>query len=330
MSRKFEELRTINNYIEPGSADTLPFFLSAGRDRRFRNLLLTSAIIHVVLLVVLLRLDWLAFRRIHPTTGSTSQLVKITELAAPPERFALRTRPEPLERVDVSRLNFDPNDPDDQRLLSRSPRPSRQRGDAGKGAVLNQVEKHAARGGDATSLPEANAQQPRSSAQPPVTAQIVPPGKSSPPQSAPISDPPAREGPSAPPAPSSAGTEHAREATPGTRRGTGSDAAALGMTSAQGQYIAYVRAKIIRINEENMPRKWIEDVLHDKVAAVFALSVNRDGHVGSLHLVRSCGYSLLDSRAREAILLAGPFEGYPQTAGESLQFTVTVYYTPYR
>jgi len=77
-----------------------------------------------------------------------------------------------------------------------------------------------------------------------------------------------------------------------------------------------------------MPRKWIESVLSNKVSALFGLVLERGGRVSRLWLVRSSGYAVLDARAREAILLASPFEGYPQAADDSIQFTVVVYYTP--
>ncbi|HMG35171.1 MAG TPA: hypothetical protein VKM94_14625 [Blastocatellia bacterium] len=322
-------LPTLNRYIGTQSPETLPLIYLVGRDRRFTWLITVSMALHILFFAIILRLDWLAFRRIEAEsrTGSSAPLVKLTELAAPPDRYALRNRPEPIERTDIHHLQFDPNNTNDQQLLSRSPRPSEQRGNGGRLPSPNQLERRlqanavASKGDDNLST----ATRPRT-VQPPVTSQVQAdraPGNTPAPAEVPASRAAASNSAAAPSPPGTA-----KEPSEGTRRGTGSESSALGMTSAQGQYIAYVRAKIIRINEENMPRKWIEDVLSNKVSASFGLVVERSGRVSKLWLIRTSGYALLDGRAREAILLASPFEGYPQTAGDSLQFTVIVYYTP--
>jgi TonB family protein len=132
------------------------------------------------------------------------------------------------------------------------------------------------------------------------------------------------------PVPASTTQGTPQETVRGSVRGSGAESNVLGLSNAQGNFIAYVRAKIMRVNEENMPRKFIEDLLRDKVSAEFGLTIRRDGRVLVLQLVRSSGYAVLDARAREAILLASPFEGYPPTAGDLPPFTVTVFYTPYR
>jgi TonB family protein len=75
-----------------------------------------------------------------------------------------------------------------------------------------------------------------------------------------------------------------------------------------------------------MPRKWVEDMLTGKVSANFDLLLGRGGRILSVRLVRSTGYPQLDDIARQAIYMASPFEGYPQQAGESILFTVTVHY----
>jgi len=334
MSEVGSILKTLNSYAESGAGDhaLTGMAFEIGRDRRFTSLLIFSLIAHGIFVVGILRIDWVLFHRAVTTPRSQAPLVKLTELAAPPDRFPLRTKPEPIERADISRLQFDPNDPDDQRLLSRSPRPSQQRGNAGRLPSSDQLERRlrATRGGGEVNetLEPTNA----TVRQPPTTAQVQP-GPNPPTETAPFADgPPGRSSTASPaPAPAPPATaKTASEAAPGSRRGTGSESSALGMSSAQGLYIAYVRAKILHVNETNLPRKWIEDVLHDKVSAQFGLTIRRDGRVGSLELVRSSGYAVLDGRAREAIILASPFEGYPQNAGDSLQFTVTVYYTPYR
>lgn len=104
----------------------------------------------------------------------------------------------------------------------------------------------------------------------------------------------------------------------------------LALRQAQSQYIAYVRAKIYKVNEQIMPRRWIEDVLTEKVSAEFSVLLGRGGRIISAQLVRSSGYSTLDEIARQAIYTASPFEGWPQEAGETLSLTVTIYYSPWR
>jgi TonB family protein len=90
--------------------------------------------------------------------------------------------------------------------------------------------------------------------------------------------------------------------------------------------MALVRAKISKVNERIMPREWIKDVLRDKVSADFSLVIKRDGQILSSRLLRSSGYSVLDGYARQAIFTASPFEGFPQAAGNTIVFTVTVYF----
>jgi TonB family protein len=94
--------------------------------------------------------------------------------------------------------------------------------------------------------------------------------------------------------------------------------------------MAYVRAKISKENERIMPRRLIEELLSDKISADFEIEIGRDGRLLSARLVRSSGYSQLDSVARQAIFISSPFEGYPQNAGDKIPLRVTVYYTPYR
>ena len=90
--------------------------------------------------------------------------------------------------------------------------------------------------------------------------------------------------------------------------------------------MAYVRAKIRKANERIMPRDWIKDMLSNKVSADFTVVIRRDGSILSTRMVRSTGYSVLDDSARQAIFTASPYEGYPQDAGNSLTFTITVYF----
>lgn len=90
--------------------------------------------------------------------------------------------------------------------------------------------------------------------------------------------------------------------------------------------MAYVRAKIRNANERIMPREWIKDVLREKVSADFLLVIKRDGQILTARLARSTGYSVLDNYARQAIYTASPFEGFPQAAGNTITFTVTIYF----
>ncbi|HXG66609.1 MAG TPA: TonB family protein, partial [Blastocatellia bacterium] len=114
------------------------------------------------------------------------------------------------------------------------------------------------------------------------------------------------------------------------RQGEGTEPAALGLQLVMGQYQAYVRAKIRKVNERIMPRSWIESTLTEQVSAVFGVTLRRGGQIASITLVRSSGHSTLDATAREAIFSASPFEGYPQAASDTIQLTVTVIYSPYR
>ena len=102
----------------------------------------------------------------------------------------------------------------------------------------------------------------------------------------------------------------------------------LGIETIRAQYMAQVRSKIRKTNERIMPRKWIEDILTDKVSADFEVLLGRGGRILSIRLNRSSGFSQLDDIAKQAIYIASPYEGYPQDAGETIALTVTVYYHP--
>ena len=94
--------------------------------------------------------------------------------------------------------------------------------------------------------------------------------------------------------------------------------------------MARVRAKVRKIREATMPRDWVATVLSDEVSAEFSLTLRRGGYIQSLVMTRPSGYRVLDGRAREAIYMASPFEGYPQNADDTITLTVIVYYTPSR
>jgi TonB family protein len=122
----------------------------------------------------------------------------------------------------------------------------------------------------------------------------------------------------------------ANEAAAGTQRGTGSESTSFGTQRISAQYIAFVRSKVSRVNEAYMPRDFINTTLGGEVSADFELVIDRNGRIVRLTLWRPSGFKALDATARQAIVNASPFEGYPQTAGDTITLTVTVYYHPSR
>jgi TonB family protein len=78
-----------------------------------------------------------------------------------------------------------------------------------------------------------------------------------------------------------------------------------------------------------MPRDWIATTLAREVVSEYSVVLDRRGRVKAARLVQSCGYATLDQKAREAISLASPFEGFPPELGDSFEMTVDVHYTPY-
>jgi outer membrane biosynthesis protein TonB len=298
-----------------------------GRDRRFTFLLAMSVVFHVIFYAALIRLDSWAMMQARASGKRQVSLVRLIELAPPPERSTLRTAPEPLERADINRLQFDPASADDVHLVQRSPKPAERRGTSGHLPPADLIERQlrASRGSGGRDRPGPTPHQPT----PPVTSSIQA-------NRIPLLDeavitqtPPTQAAP-VPPAPkqdantTTAGSSEAAQA--GTRRGSSSESSALGLEAAQGQYMALVRAKIRKANEKIMPREWIKDVLRDKVSADFSLVIKRDGQILSTRLLRSSGYSVLDDYARQAIFTASPFEGFPQSAGNTITFTVTVFF----
>ena len=288
-----------------------------------------SVAVHVMFYAALIKLDSWAMMRAIASGKQQVSLVKLIELAPPPDRAALRTAPEPLERADINRLEFDPASADDVHLVPRSPRPAERRGNSGHLPPADQIEKQlrAARGSSDRDRPGPATHQPA----PPVTSAIqanrIPQL-----EEALIAKAPPSPAVPVPPAPSakqdansaSPGTSEATQA--GTRRGSTAESTALGLEAAQGQYMALVRAKIRKSNERIMPREWIKDVLRDKASADFSLVIKRDGQILSARLIRSSGYSVLDDYARQAIYVASPFEGFPQAAGNTIIFTVTIFF----
>ena len=325
-------LKTLDNYIDdqPAEGGFLESLRAlASRDSRLNKLLALSVIAHVIFYAALIKLDSWAMQRAIALGKRQPSLVQLTELATPPDHVILRAAPEPLERADINRLRFDPNNANDVQLLARSPKPTEQRGAHGKLPSADQVERglRAMRGGGD---PDTQTR-PRLSTQPPATS-LVKAGGVTQPDAPPLVQSPSPQIVPTPPAaapkpdPSVAATGPRDVASAGTHRGESSQSTALALQAAEGQYMAFVRAKIRKTNERIMPRDWIKDMLRDKVSADFTLIIRRDGTILSTRLARSTGFSVLDDSARQAIFTASPYEGFPQDAGNSLIFTVTVYF----
>jgi outer membrane biosynthesis protein TonB len=114
----------------------------------------------------------------------------------------------------------------------------------------------------------------------------------------------------------------------GSRHGTAAETTAPGLERTQARYEAYVREKIRRVNERNMPHDLIKGMLSVDVAVTFELMLRRGGQIQSLRMVNSSGYRMLDGVARQVIYNSSPFEGYPQTAEDTIILTVIVHYYP--
>jgi len=329
-------LDTLYKYIEDQPArrtllDSLQRWLAV--ERRFVVLLALSLVSHLLFYTALILLDSWAMRQIKPIRRQPVEYVVLTEIAPPSKLPALRSAPESLERADINRLQYDPENANDTDLLSRSPKPYSERGNRGP--------LPSAQAEEGRSRPSRGASNSGSSNQP--SNQSAPPAIASMPMSrAPQSEAPPVASPSSiqpatpPPAPSQnpsagAAASDSQESTQAAaRRGNSAESNAFGFQQVQAQYMARVRAKVRKINEANMPRDWIATVLPGEVYATFGLTIKRDGRIQLLKLARSSGYPRLDDQAREAIYIASPFEGYPQIAGDTITLTVNVYYTPSR
>lgn len=325
-------LKTLDNYIDEGQAPSglvESLRARATRDPRFNKLLALSLVLHLIFYAAVIKLDLWNMQRAIARVRRQPTLVQLTELAPPRDPVNLRSAPEPIERADISRLHFDPKDANDLQLLNRSPRPSSQRGAQGKLPSADQIERRvrAMRGvGDRESQA-----QPKESARPPASSLLQASGvaqSEAPPVAQSLTPQPVPAPPAASqkPDPVAAATGARDQTSAGSQRGESSQSTVLALQAAEGQYMAYVRAKIRKANERIMPRDWIKDMLRDKVSADFTVIIRRDGYILSTRLVRSTGYSVLDDSARQAIFTASPYEGYPQDAGNSLIFTVTVYF----
>jgi TonB family protein len=321
-------LRTLEKYIEEqparGAVDRVRAWL---RDERvFARLLVISAVLHIVFYTSIILLNSWEMRQIKPIRHQGSALVVIAEIAPSQPPSKLRTPTVALERADTNRFEYDPQTANDTDLIARSPNPSSQRGSNGAQPAARDVEEQIRRtrgGGANQSNPPDNA----SGQQPPPVIAIVPSARA-PQPAAPAAAAPSVTTP-APPAPRPA-PNNSPETAAGTQRGTGSEATAFGTQRISAQYMALVQAKVSRVNAAYMPRDFVNTTLSGEVSAVFALVLNRNGHVVSLRLLGPSGYKALDDTARQAIFNASPFEGYPQTAGDTITLKVTVYYHPSR
>jgi hypothetical protein len=130
MIHGYTVLKTLDRYIDDSSRGAGPLasiWSILGRDRRFTFLFAMSVAVHVIFYAALIKLDSWAMMQVIASSKNQVSLVKLIELAPPPERATLRTAPEPLERVDINRLQFDPASADDVHLVQRSPKPSERR-----------------------------------------------------------------------------------------------------------------------------------------------------------------------------------------------------------
>jgi TonB C terminal len=317
-------LKTLNQYIEEqpsrGVRDRVRVWLH--NERVFARLLVVSVVLHICFYAGIILLNSWEMQHIKPRRPQAPALEVITEIAPPPSPSHLRTPTVALERAEANRFEYDPQTANDTDLIARSPNPSTQRGSKGARPTASEVEaqiKFARGGGSQGHSPDRSTVQP-----PPVIAAV--PSARAPQPAAPAAVAPAVT-PPAPPAPRPA---PAPEASAGTQRGTSSEAAAFGTQRISAQYIALVRAKVNRAFEYIKPRGFVDTLLGDQAAVEFLIVLNRGGRIASVELWRTSGYKALDDTARQAIFNAGPFEGYPQTAGDTIQLTVTVYYYPSR
>ena len=319
-------LETLNQYIEEqpsrGAVDRLRAWLR--NERVFARLLMISAVLHIIFYAGIILLNSWEMQRIKPVRRPGSGLVVIAEIAPPQPPSKLRTPTAALERADANRFEYDPQTANDTDLIARSPNPSTQRGSNGARPAASETGSPVKQPGGASqnNPPDHSSGQQ----QPPVIA-TVPNARASQP-AAPAAAAPAVT-PPAPPAPRPA-PNNSPEVAAGTQRGTGSESTAFGTQRISAQYVALVRAKVSRVNEAYMPRDFINTTLSRETSAEFTLIINRSGRIVSLTLVRPSGYKALDDTARQAIFNASPFEGYPQTAGDTIPLTVTVYYNPSR
>ena len=320
-------LKTLNRYIEAETPRD-DFFASLwarfARDRRFDLLFTVSVVVHLAFYATMIYLNYWTMRQIKPVRPKESVTFEVTRIAPSSGGYELRARPEPLERADLNRLEYDPANPDDTNLINRSPNPTTEHGSGGTIPSAHEIERQLRASADqgAASRSTTSAQSTSPTVAPPGNLPRIdaPP---SPQASAPLPMPSI-------PAPS-AGTSSNPQQPPtpaGSRQGTGSENTAFGFEVTRAHYEALVREKISRVNQRNMPREYIKDLLSSATSVTFELTLRRGGSIQSLRLTNPSRYRVLDDAARQVIYNASPFEGYPLNASETITFTVIVHYYP--
>ncbi|PYP89677.1 MAG: hypothetical protein DMF61_03130 [Blastocatellia bacterium AA13] len=310
-------LETLNTYIEPrrGRAE----FILEQRP----GILALSILCHLIFYTAIVLLDRWAFQQLRENSrrrGVNTELVEIAKLSGGSDRkFSLRRAPDSIDPAILKRLELDTEHADDTRLITKSPRPGVR--DSGQSDSRTRT----ASGLDSAAGAAAS--------KPPESRSVAPAAQTTPQPSQPANQLPMSIMPPAPRPPRDQSQRAAindtgdrpRIATPNS-----GDPGELGLQRVEGQYIAAVRTKIYKSNERLMPRDWVKTTLAEKVSADFDIIVGRGGRLLDVRLVRSSGYSILDKVAREAIVTAAPFEGWPSEAVDKLPFTVTMFYTPTR
>lgn len=320
-------LKTLNRYIETetGRDDfSASLWSRFARDLRFDILLAVSVLAHLVFYAAMVYLNYWSMRQIKPVRHKESVVLEVTRIAPSTGGYELRRRPEPIERADLDRLEYDPENPNDTNLVNRSPNPTTERG--GRGETPSQLQ---IQGDRRASEPGASAQNAQS-AQSRTLQTTAPPGDL--PR---IDAPPASQAnaplpmPSIPrPSPGAPSNAPDPPAPTGSRQGTGTENTSFGLERTRAHYEALVREKISQVNQRNMPRGLIRDLLNSPTSATFELTIRRGGTIQSLRLTKPSLFRVLDDTARQVIYNASPFEGYPQSASETITVTVIVHYYP--
>ena len=318
-------LETLNSYVQVASSRGRTFGPQTGGllDPRFPVILIVSVFGHGVFFTLLILLSWWSPKTPHLRPRLAAE-DKVTLIDVGPS--SLRLPPEPPEHVDTSHLAVDPH-MDDTHLIARSPNPGFSHG-TGKNQLPTGTTNRAGGGsqdvGNATATPNSSNKEIRPPNADPV--QINRPVQSD----RAIAPGIAAAKPAPPPPPPAQAQKDSSGNAPGTKAEDSGAARQLGYRAIESQYRSYVRAKIYKTNERIMPRQYIEGVLSREVSAEFAVSLDRGGRLRSVRLIRSCGFSPLDDVARQAIYLAGPFEGFPLEATDPMDIDVTVHYTPFK
>jgi periplasmic protein TonB len=286
------------------------------RDRRFTGIAVLSVISHVLFYALMIKIAvWTVDYSKHRRGGGLG-LVQIAELAPPPKREPLRSPVRPRERVDLTRFEYDPENSDDTNIVERSRKLGDPRGSSRSSS---------------SPKPAASIKSSNPPLSPPIThietSRIPPINLPS------IAQTSAVEPAPSPPDPQKNQKKASAEGGRDWPLRTGPAATSLGtrelgLDEVKAQYRAYVRQKIWQVNERNKPKDWIRDTLSQRASTDFLLTIGRSGDVVSLTMTRPSGYSVLDRAAREAILLARPFDGFPQNAGDVITFNVEVKYEP--